>query len=105
MDIAYSNYFQSSVGLLICSSFDIQDIPTPFWRSHGCDKFDRVSYTLEGPRMKGDVKTSVVRTNTQTKCVFSTGWKEFFIANKLKIGDTLVFTLTGRYQFAVSVEA
>jgi hypothetical protein len=55
--------------------------------------------------MKGDVKTSVVRTNTQTKCVFSTGWKEFFIANKLKIGDTLVFTLTGRYQFDVSVEA
>jgi hypothetical protein len=55
--------------------------------------------------MKGEVKAYVFRTGTMTKCVFSTGWKELYAANKLKIGDTLVFTLTGRYQFAVSVEA
>ena len=99
IDIAYSKRLA-----MFCSSLQ-QDIPTPFWRSHGCDKFDRVSYTLEGPRMKGDVKAHVLRTNIRTRCVFVTGWKEFFIANKLEIGDTLVFTLTGLYQFAVSVEA
>ncbi|KAG0606504.1 hypothetical protein M758_9G146200 [Ceratodon purpureus] len=81
------------------------DIPTPFWRSHGEDKFDKKVYTLEGPWTKGDVKAYVCRTWRQTKCLFIGGWQAFCVANKLKIGDTVVFSLTGQYQFAVSVEA
>ena len=93
-----------SVLLIYCSSFH-QDIPTPFWRSHGEDKFDKKVYTLEGPWTKGDVKAYVCRTWRQTKCLFIGGWQAFCVANKLKIGDTVVFNLTGQYQFVVSVEA
>lgn len=81
-----------------------QEIPVQFWRSHGCDKFDCKLFTLEGPRKDGKARASVLRLTRQIKCSFGgLGWRSFCAANKLKVGDMVVFMLSGSTCFSVSV--
>ncbi|KAG0596520.1 hypothetical protein M758_UG262100 [Ceratodon purpureus] len=74
------------------------DIPTAFWREVG----DGISYTLRGPSSEVVVKSCRHVSKTQTFCFFATGWCEYYTANDLKEGDTLVFSLIDSTTFHVT---
>ena len=79
-----------------------QDVPTAFWRTHGADWFDGVTYLLHGPERNWCVKTGTYTSGKQTFCMFTTGWAGFVAANNLKIGDTLTLTKVGPVEFRVT---
>ena len=81
----------------------VQDVPTAFWRTHGMEAFDGIRCTLNGPLAPFLVNTAILKYATQTFCAFTQGWAGFCTANKLKIGDTLVFTQVGFDEFEVTL--
>ncbi|KAG0592576.1 hypothetical protein KC19_1G263700 [Ceratodon purpureus] len=79
------------------------DIPTEFWRTHGQEQFDGPLWTISGPLWWGIAKSAVIVTPRQTFCMLTQGWWEFWMLNKFKLGDTLLFVKTGPAAFEVSV--
>lgn len=65
------------------------------------DGFDGRLCTLNGPLAPWTVNTDVLKYATQTFCAFTTGWAGFCTANKLKVGDALIFTKVGLDEFEV----
>lgn len=78
-----------------------QDVPTAYWRTYGVEQFDGIRCTLNGPLAPWTVKTAVLKYASQTFCSFTQGWAGFCTANKLKVGDTLIFTKLGFAEFEV----
>ena len=79
----------------------VQDIPVSYWRTYGADGFDGVWYTLHGPLKTWNVKTATRSYGKQTFCSFTEGWAGFCTGNRLKLGDTVVFTKVGPVEFQV----
>lgn len=80
----------------------VQDVPTAFWRTHGMEAFDGIRCTLNGPLAPLPVNTAILKYAKQTVCAFTQGWAAFCTANKLKVGDTLIFTQVGFDSFEVT---
>ena len=78
-----------------------QDVPTHFWRTHGVELFDGISYTLDGPLHPWRVETHMHTYGKQTACSFTKGWAGFVTANDLQLGDKVIFTQLGPLKFAV----
>lgn len=81
-----------------------QDVPTTFWRTHGVELFDGITYTLHGPLRPWRVETATHTYGKQTACSFTKGWASFVTANDLQLGDTVTFTQLGPLEFAVAVK-
>ncbi|KAG0624041.1 hypothetical protein M758_3G219100 [Ceratodon purpureus] len=79
------------------------DIPTAFWRSLGEERFNGAWYTLEGPLHTVLVKSGTYSSAKQTFCFLTKGWIDFVAMNRLKLGDTVVFTLVGVAEFEVTM--
>ena len=79
----------------------MQDVPTPFWRTHGVENFDGIAYTLHGPLQPWRVETATHTYGKQTTCSFTQGWAGFVTANNLHLGDTVIFEHIAPLEFAV----
>lgn len=77
-------------------------MPTTFWRTHGVELFDGITYTLHGPLLSCQVETATHTYGKQTACSFTKGWAGFVTANDLQLGDTVTFTQLGPLEFAVA---
>ena len=78
-----------------------QDVPARYWRIHGVEGFDGITYTLAGPLSPWSVKTATNTWGKQTFCSFTEGWAGFCASNRLKVGDSLKFTKIGPVEFEV----
>lgn len=81
-----------------------QDVPTAYWRTHGEQEFDGIWYILNGPLSLSTVKTATNTWGKQTFCSFTEGWAGFCAANRLQVGDSLLFTKVGPVEFCVMKE-
>lgn len=63
--------------------------------------FDGIRCTLNGPLAPWGVNTAILKYKSQTFCSFTTGWAGFCTANKLKVGDTFIFTQVGFDEYEV----
>lgn len=79
-----------------------QDVPAAFWREHGAEGFNGTWYILIGPESRSTVKTATYTFGKQKFCSFTQGWAGFCSANRLKLGDSLLFSKVGPVEFEVT---
>lgn len=73
-----------------------------YWRKHGHEEFDGMWYYLRGPVSGSMVKSATYTIGKQRFCSFTEGWAGFCTANRLKLGDSVLFAKAGAVEFEVT---
>ena len=73
-----------------------------YWRKHGHEGFDGRWYYLRGPVSGWLVQSATYTFGKQRFCSFRQGWAGFCTANRLKLGDSVLFTKAGEVEFEVT---